>query len=309
MNSETNNLYQLILCIVAYMWFHTGSLFIASLSLLNVFMSIPLAIVIYRYILNIQYFTTLNLSVIIIIIGIGADNIFVFHDFWKNSFQVKAIRDKPILRLSKAFKEGASAMFVTSLTSMVAFSACTSSAVMPIRAFGWFATLIVPLIYFQIILVQPFIYFFYELHIMNSSWKQCFCCCFKKGQQAKQPIDLKRTAIDILEEGNPKLKYEDFKPEEEKQGKLQKFFYQTFGKFVWKYRQVIITLGLVMFILCGYAATQLTTSNKPETLLKKSNPLEKALTWVQYELYQDAEIPVYFNWGIEPEMWDNPEMT
>ena len=42
-----------------------------------------------------------------------------------------------------------------------------------------------------------------------------------------------------------------------------------------------------MYILCGSMAASLKTSNKPETLLKQSNPLEKALTWVQYELYQD----------------------
>ena len=53
MNSESNNLYQLILAVIAYMWFHTGSLFIASLSLLNIFMSVPIALVIYRHVMNI----------------------------------------------------------------------------------------------------------------------------------------------------------------------------------------------------------------------------------------------------------------
>ena len=53
MNSESNNLYQLIFAVIVYMWFHTGSLFIASLSLINIFMSVPIALVIYRHVLNI----------------------------------------------------------------------------------------------------------------------------------------------------------------------------------------------------------------------------------------------------------------
>ena len=65
-------------------------------------------------------------------------------------------------------------MLVTSLTSSVAFSACTTSQVMPIRAFGWFATLVVPLLFLQTILFQPFVYFFYEKYLLNErKWRNC----------------------------------------------------------------------------------------------------------------------------------------
>ena len=136
-----------------YMWFHTGSGFIALFSLLNVMMSFPVALVLYTYVGQIPYFSSLHLSVIIIVVGIGADDIFVFHDYWKNTFHYKALEDKPKLRLTLAFRRASKAMLVTSLTSAVAFSACTTADVMPVRAFGWFATLVVPLVFLQTIFV------------------------------------------------------------------------------------------------------------------------------------------------------------
>jgi predicted RND superfamily exporter protein len=132
---------------LAYMTFHTGSLYISTLSLLNIFLSIPITLVIYTYVIGVTYFSSLHMSIFIIIIGIGSDDIFVFHEFYKNTQQIKALADKPILRLSHAFRHASQSMFVTSVTSAVAFFSCTLSPIMPIASFGWFATIIVPLVY------------------------------------------------------------------------------------------------------------------------------------------------------------------
>lgn len=77
--------YVLIACLT-YMTFHTGSLFLGFVSLINVFMSVPVALVIYSYIIGVPYFSSLHLSIVIIIVGIGSDDIFVFHDFWRSTF-------------------------------------------------------------------------------------------------------------------------------------------------------------------------------------------------------------------------------
>jgi hypothetical protein len=62
------------------------SVFLAIVSLSNIIMSIPITMVIYHYVMQINYFSNPHLSVLIIIIGIGADDIFVFHDIWVESF-------------------------------------------------------------------------------------------------------------------------------------------------------------------------------------------------------------------------------
>ena len=71
---------------LCYMCFHMESVFLAFVSLLHVAMSIPVALVIYRYVLGITYWSNPHVSVLIVIIGVGADDIFVFHDIWKGSF-------------------------------------------------------------------------------------------------------------------------------------------------------------------------------------------------------------------------------
>ena len=64
---------------LGYMYFHTQSLFLAMVSLSNVIMCVPISLYIYSELFKIDYFSSLHLSVIIIIIGIGSDDVFVFH--------------------------------------------------------------------------------------------------------------------------------------------------------------------------------------------------------------------------------------
>ena len=79
----------MFLACLGYMSFHMKSFFLAFISLSNIMMSIPIAMVIYNYVLKITYFSNPHLSIIIIIIGIGADDIFVFHDIWESSLNSK----------------------------------------------------------------------------------------------------------------------------------------------------------------------------------------------------------------------------
>ena len=62
-------------------------------------------------------------------------------------------------------------MLVTSLTSSVAFLSCTLSNIMPIRAFGIFATIVVLVCYFLTINVQPLVYFIFERYIQRKKFK------------------------------------------------------------------------------------------------------------------------------------------
>jgi hypothetical protein len=61
---------------------HQGSLFLAFASILNLVMAIPLALCIYRFVFGITYFGSIHLSSLMIIVGIGSDDILVWHDFW-----------------------------------------------------------------------------------------------------------------------------------------------------------------------------------------------------------------------------------
>ncbi len=93
-----------------------------SLSMLGMYqivMSIPLALFIYRYIFNIHYFQSLHQMVIFLVLGIGADDIFVFVDGWK-MFRDRGYDLKT--RMRHTFERTFKAVFHTSFTTISAFT-------------------------------------------------------------------------------------------------------------------------------------------------------------------------------------------
>jgi protein dispatched 1 len=164
-------------------------------------MSIPITMVIYRGILGIDYFCSLHVGVVIIIMGIGADDIFVFDDCWTHAKNTKAMRKRITLRLSYTFRKASTAMLITSLTTVVSFLATCLTPIMPICSFGIFSSLVITVNYLLIILAVPNIYLFYDKYIMKRfkcfkrgyrALKKCMCVADKKLKEMKnggpQPI-------------------------------------------------------------------------------------------------------------------------
>ena len=66
-----------------YVTFHTKSLFIGTFSMSMILFSFPVTLVIYRLVLGITNLGSLHLMVIFVVLGIGADDIFVLWDAWQ----------------------------------------------------------------------------------------------------------------------------------------------------------------------------------------------------------------------------------
>lgn len=171
MDSDFNKTLHVCLACLFYMIIHTRSVFLAVVSLANVLMCVPISLYIYNELFKIDYFSSMHLSVIIIIVGVGSDDVFVFHDNWQNALCIKALKDKPIQRLSYVWRNAAMQMLVTSVTSSVAFMTCTRSQITPVRSFGFFAAEIIIMCYIITILVQPMNYFIYEKFVKNIGCK------------------------------------------------------------------------------------------------------------------------------------------
>ena len=76
---------------ILYMTIHMQSLFLAFFSIINLFFAIPVTLCIYTYVFGVHYFSSIHVSVLIVVIGIGADDVFVFHDFWIASRRIKML--------------------------------------------------------------------------------------------------------------------------------------------------------------------------------------------------------------------------
>jgi len=166
--------------VFVYISIHTRSIFISFTAILSLLVSLPISLVIYKSIMGIHYFSQLHILSLFLMIGIGADDIFVFYDAWGQSNHINYMKGDIQKRMAFTFKRAAKAMLVTSLTTTGAFFATSFSSIVPISAFGYFATIIVPLNYLLAIFVLPNYIMVRELYIKKMRNKMLPNCCKRK---------------------------------------------------------------------------------------------------------------------------------
>ncbi len=142
------------LCFIfLFCWFQTGSLWITSWGIFSIFSSFNITNLLYRIVLDYRYFGIFHVLSIFIILGIGSDNIFVFMDTWKQS---EGRKYKSLAhRLSDVYRKSAKTMFVTSITTIVAFLSNAPSPLLSISSFGIFSAVLVFVNYLSVILFFP----------------------------------------------------------------------------------------------------------------------------------------------------------
>lgn len=130
--------------------------------------------------------TTLNFMLIFIVLGIAADDVFVFCDAWEQSKHIESIGDDMQKRMAYAWKRSFNAILVTSTTTAFAFLANLSSKIRSIQAFGIFAAIIIPVNFFLIILIIPPIQVFHDRYLEKyCSYKKCCKCCDNKDENGE----------------------------------------------------------------------------------------------------------------------------
>ena len=97
---------------------HTGSMFIACLAYLEIMSALGVAYFLYMVVLGLPFFPFLNLVGIFIVIGIGADDVFVFVDAWKQAESMMSEGSEHVhKRMAWTLQRAGGAMFVTSTTT------------------------------------------------------------------------------------------------------------------------------------------------------------------------------------------------
>ena len=144
-----------ILFIFVFMCFQTGSFTITFLGILSIVSSFLWTNIIYRYVFQYRYFGFFHVIALFLILGIGADDLFVFYDTWRLTGHNKYPSDAH--RLSECYRRAAKTTFVTSCTTMVAFLVSGLSPLLPVRTFGIFAGVLVGINYLWVIIYFPVI--------------------------------------------------------------------------------------------------------------------------------------------------------
>jgi hypothetical protein len=154
-----------VLFIFLFMCFQTGSIVVTSLGVLSILSSFLLTNLVYRYVFHFIYFGFFHVIAIFLILGIGADDLFVFYDTWRLTGHTKYPSDAH--RLSDCFRKAAKTTFVTSLTTAMAFLVSGLSPLLPVKTFGIFTGCLVVVNYAWVILYFPSIIIIHHTKTKN----------------------------------------------------------------------------------------------------------------------------------------------
>ncbi|XP_061195977.1 protein dispatched homolog 1-like [Saccostrea echinata] len=182
------------LFIFLVMWIQTKSFFITFFGIFSILTSFLLANLVYRYVFNYEYFGFFHIISMFIILGIGADDVFVFYDSWR----LTGDEEYPTLahRLTDCYFRAAKTTFITSLTTMAAFLVSGTSPLLPVASFGLFTGVLVGVNYICDLIYFPTAIILYSEKIRPRtnkfySWLS-ERCCFKalKCKVCKHETDL-----------------------------------------------------------------------------------------------------------------------
>ena len=178
-----------IILVTLIVWMQTGSLFIALVTIVEIILSLTASIFVTSFLLQIKWVSFQCALALYIVLAIGADDVFVFMDAYKQSFYKGADVNQSLAhRMSWVYRRAGLAMLITSLTTCSAFVASALSSPIPeLQNFGIFAACVILLDY---LLVMTFLcancIIFHNYFEMKPGLC-CACCdgCFATWRCAK----------------------------------------------------------------------------------------------------------------------------
>lgn len=127
-----------MIVVFVIMWMFLGSFILTFCALFCVVYAVGLAYFFYNMVFKMKFFPFLNVLTFVFLVGIGADDAFVYYDIWKQT--MASYPKANIWQLTlKTLRYSALSMLVTSLTTASAFFAGVSSTITAIKCFGIFA--------------------------------------------------------------------------------------------------------------------------------------------------------------------------
>lgn len=274
--------------IFIWLMINTQSWFLAIVGLMEIMFSIPVAWFIFTVVCQIKYFATLNTLALFVVAAIGADDIFIFMDAYKQSrYHLEVLTDLET-RMSWVYRRTGLAMGITSWTTCAAFL-CTLTTPLPgLQSFGIFAALVIFVDYVLVMTMFCTAVVIYHNRYENNS--KCGCCV-PCGPVVPNNTDRARFAI----EGTDGEIKRDF---------VSEFFRTQVAGFVKMplYRLAVFVVFLAWLGVASWQATNLEATKENEQFLNEDHPLQKSFTILNEQFPtadDDVGLKVYYVWGID----------
>ncbi|CAH1791276.1 unnamed protein product [Owenia fusiformis] len=160
-------LFVILLC----MWLYTTSFFITGMTLLSILLSLEISYFLYTLVFEIKFFPFMNLMTIVILIGVGADDMFIYTKVWslakseKNNGTLEKI-------ISDTIKHATLSMFVTSFTTAAALYTNYISHVTALRCFAIYSGTAILANFLLMVTWIP------ATIVMYDKWCSNYCVCY-----------------------------------------------------------------------------------------------------------------------------------
>ena len=278
--------------IFTYLRLNLGSWFLSAVGMLEIILSIPLAWFFFTVVLQIEYFAGLNTLCLFIVAAIGADDIFVFWEAYKQSaYKGQKVLESLESRMNWIYRRAGGAMAVTSATTCSAFLCTVASPIASTKSFGIFAALV---ILFDYILVMTL--FCTSVVIYHNRFERPGCCCFGGCCSVIEPSPTEVALTRAKDRNDSDAGIVD-------EARVTKFFRTKVAGFILNGRNRIILFLLFVAWLgtAGYFASQLEPVQRSEQDLAKDHPLQRAVNILRERFPradQDTPATITMLWGI-----------
>ncbi|XP_012567028.2 protein dispatched homolog 1 isoform X1 [Hydra vulgaris] len=172
-----------VLFVVLFLWYFSNSLFISLMTLACVIISITISYFVYGRVFDMDFFPFLNMATLIFLVGVGADDAFVYMGVWKDAKQSYVLKSYElhqeylIIWTIHALKHAILPMFVTSFTTAAAFYANISSNITSVKCFGLYAGTAIIVNYLLMITFFPVVVILHEKYFKKCMARCLPCCC------------------------------------------------------------------------------------------------------------------------------------
>jgi len=265
---------------------HTRSIWITVIGLFQICLSFPLAYFMYTIAFGLQYFPLLNFIGIYVLFALGADDIFVAMDKWKNGRLDNpnaSTEDVAAVTLPDA----AGAMLLTTATTAVAFFGTALCQVAALRVFGIFCGLLVVFDYLMCILLVFPALCIYDKWLSRGNNFCCSCHICKKrprendvATENNNAASLPHATSEFVNDEARNTATEELIDMEKNSfiRRVMSGFYFYFHKIRW----IVFVLSIAAIIVSSIFAARLELPKDSEVrLLNENVEFEKNYNWKQ----------------------------
>ena len=301
---------------------HTQSPLITGLGLLQIVLSFPMGYFVYNLLMGYKYFPFLNFIGVFVVFALGAGDIYVAYDKWTN-YRKNNLTKSTEYVAALALPESLGAMFLTTLTTALAFFATAVCPVAPIKMFAIFCGL---LIIFDYVLTVCFVFpglCIYDRALIKRAageqtawyagcWMGCVGCgtCFSRCSKTGVYDDV---VVDAHGSTPPEKSVEKSTPvEEESDSAEEEIVYNgtqrlmlKLSDYLHKARWPLLIVCIASLVVSTWYALKLSLPETSEVrLIKPSIQYEQAYQWrrelLSSSLADLAGSRVNLVFGLEP---------